>query len=65
MLLLNKNRQNFTKSIFIYVFTMAYDAAVHLLFVNCPPAGKQGVFGRFCGRKHAISCRRIEKGISY
>jgi hypothetical protein len=26
--------------------------------------GKQGVFGRFCGRKHEFSCRRIEIAIS-
>jgi hypothetical protein len=30
---------------------VVYTAAVHHLFVNCPPAGKQSVFGRFCGRK--------------
>jgi hypothetical protein len=56
-LLLNKNRQQ-AKFYHAYLYD---DAAVHLLFVNCPPAGKQGVFGRFCGRKHAFFCRRIEK----
>jgi hypothetical protein len=55
ILLLNKNRQNFTSRP-IYM-----PAVHHLLFVNCPPTGKQGVFGRFCGRnKHEFSCRRIE-----